>query len=114
MRIARGHEGANGASGLIGSHALLNEGHSPVIDYRSTRHQVARGARPDAVSGTNWYLIKNARELRLTYQIRLLTFLAADRGKGLIIRIPHASRLSRDLRRFANENKATLKVERVR
>lgn len=84
-----------------------------MIDYRYTRHQVARGSRPDAVSGSKAYLIKNVSELRLTYQIRLLTFLAAERRSRLVIRIPKSAQLSRDLRAFVKEHSAVLKIERV-
>ena len=82
------------------------------IEFRYTSHQVARGARPDAVSGDKWYLIKNVPELRLTYQIRLLTFMAHERDVRLIVLLPASSRLSTDLRRFTKENAAVLKVER--
>lgn len=84
-----------------------------MVEYRYTRHQVARGARPDAASGGTWYLIKNVSELRLTYQIRLLTFLAGEQGLRLIIRLPKSSRLSKDLRAFVKVNSAVLKVEGV-
>jgi hypothetical protein len=59
------------------------------------------------------YLFKRVSELRLTYQIRLLTFLAAERRARLIIRIPKSSRLSHDLRLFEREHSAVLKIERV-
>jgi hypothetical protein len=84
-----------------------------MIDLRYTRHQVPRGSRPDAVSGAAAYLFKNVTLLRLTYQIRLLTFLAAERGQRLVIRLPRAARLSSDLRRFVKDNSSVLKVERV-
>lgn len=84
-----------------------------MIEYRYTRHQVARGSRPDAVSGTKAYLLKNVSELRLTYQIRLLTLLAAERRSVLIVRIPKSARVSRDLRDFANEHSSVLKIEKV-
>jgi hypothetical protein len=83
------------------------------MDFRYTRHQVARGSRPDAVSGATAYLFKNVSVLRLTYQIRLLTFLAGERGSRLVIRVPKATRLSEDLRRFTKENRASVKIERV-
>lgn len=88
-------------------------GEESVIDYRYTRHQVARGARPDAVSGAKWYLFKNVSQLRLTYQIRLLTFMAAERAVRLVIRVPRSCQLSRDLRTFQKEHAAALRVERA-
>ncbi len=44
------------------------------MELRYTRQQTARGSRPDATVGDTWYLLKNVSQLRLTYQIRLLTF----------------------------------------
>ncbi len=84
------------------------------MDYRYTRGQVARGARPDATDGGNtWYLLKFVSELHLTYQIRLLTFSAGEAGARLVIRVPRPCRLSRPLRTFIRDHKATLKLERV-
>jgi hypothetical protein len=84
-----------------------------VIEYRYTRHQMARGSRPDAVSGATAYLFKNVSELRLTYQIRLLTFVAGERGSRLVIRLPKSARLSRGLRGFVKSNSGVLTIERV-
>jgi hypothetical protein len=84
-----------------------------MMEYRYTGHQVARGSRPDAVSGNTWYLIKAASVVRLTYQIRLLTFLATERGARLVVRIPRTSRASADLRAFVKENSRVLRVEKV-
>jgi hypothetical protein len=84
-----------------------------VIEYRYTRHQVARGSRPDAVSGSKLYLIKNVSVLRLTYQIRLLTSLVTERRGTLVIRVPKSARLSRDLRVFVKESARIVKIERL-
>ena len=40
------------------------------------------------MSGNTWHLIKAASLLRLTYQIRLLTFMAAERDARLVIGCP--------------------------
>ncbi len=74
---------------------------SVMVEYRYTAHQVARGSRPDAVSGNTWYLVKAASLVRLSYQVRLLTFMAAERGARLVIRVPESSRAFADLRAFA-------------
>jgi len=84
-----------------------------MIDYRYTEHQVARGSRPDAVKGTTAYLIKNVTQLRLTYQIRLLTFLAKERDAKLVIRVPKETRPSADLRAFLQEHSRVVKIERA-
>jgi hypothetical protein len=84
------------------------------VDYRYTRHQVARGARPDATDGgETWYLMKFVSELHLTYQIRLLAFAAGEVGARLTVRVPRSCRLSAALRAFVTANKAAIKVERV-
>ena len=84
-----------------------------MVEFRYTSSQVARGARPDAVSGSKAWLLKYVSCLRLTYQIRLLTFLATERGERLIIRVPRRTRLSTDLRAFVRDHRSTLRVERV-
>jgi len=84
-----------------------------MMEYRYTPHQVARGSRPDAVAGNMWYLIKAASLVRLTYQIRILTFMATERGARLVIRVPKSSRVSPDLRAFVKANSRVLKVEKV-
>jgi hypothetical protein len=50
----------------------------------------SRGARPDAETSEKIYLIKQVPALRATYQVRLLSFLAAQRGKKLVLRVPPA------------------------
>jgi hypothetical protein len=84
------------------------------IEYGYTRHQVLRGARPDAVSGNQCFLIKNVSLMRLTYQIRLLTFLATERGIRLVLRIPKSCQLSPDLLGFVKDHSAAVTVERAK
>jgi hypothetical protein len=81
------------------------------MEFRYSRWQTPRGARPDAVRGSDRYLIKNVTTLRLTYQVRLLTFAAEQDGGRLILRIPKACRLSADLRQFVAEHKNRLRAE---
>jgi len=50
--------------------------------------RVPRGALPDAETEDALYLFKHTSTLRATYQVRLLTYLAASRKKKLIIRVP--------------------------
>lgn len=83
------------------------------MEFEYTRHQVARGSRPDAISGSTWYLIKNASLLRLTYQIRLLTYAAGDSGAQLVLRVPKGCRLSRPLREHIQANKPAVRVQKV-
>lgn len=58
------------------------------MQYRQTKHQVARGTRPDEETFDRFLLIKRASTLRATYQIRLLASSAVQKGKKLVIEIP--------------------------
>lgn len=82
------------------------------MEFRYTSHQTARGSRPDSVSGSEWYLIKNTCDLRLTYQIRLLTWMAGERDARLVIYVPKTVRLSRDLRSFVKQHAKTVKLRK--
>jgi hypothetical protein len=68
--------------------------------------------RPDAVRGSQRYLTKNVGLLRLTYQIRLLAYAAAEDQGQLILVLPEASRLSNDLRQFIRSQRQ-VKVQRT-
>jgi hypothetical protein len=83
------------------------------MEFRYTRHQVARGARPDAADGGTWVLFKLVSELRLTYQIRLLTFAAAQQRARLFIKVPKRCKLSPPLSAFLKEHKAHVRLQRV-
>lgn len=83
------------------------------MEYRYTRHQVARGARPDATDGGDWVLLKWVSELHLTYQIRLLTFAAAQQRARLTIKVPRRCKLSPPLRDFLKQHKGFVKLQRV-
>jgi hypothetical protein len=56
-----------------------------------------RGARPDAEAGDRVYLLKHVSRLRATYQIRVLAFLAEERGQRLVLQVPPACRFEPDL-----------------
>ncbi len=47
-----------------------------------------RGARADAETPTEIILVKNVRSLRATYQVKLLAYLAQERGKILVLLLP--------------------------
>jgi hypothetical protein len=72
-----------------------------------------RGSRPDAVIGDTWYLFKKVTYLRLTYQIRLLTFLAQDQRKALVLRVPAGCEFSEPLLAYRLNNPGVLRVEEV-
>ena len=83
------------------------------MEFRYTRHQVARGSRPDLERNDALFLLKNVRCLKLTYQIRLLTFRATDLNKTLIIKVPNSCVLSKELKDFQAGNSEHLRVEKV-
>lgn len=84
----------------------------PGIAFRYTKHQVARGSRPDAVVNGKMYLIKNVSEMRLTYQIRLLTYRAYRQQGKLILRLPQQAQVAESLKRFVSSNKKLISIER--
>ena len=78
-----------------------------------TKHQVARGSRPDAAKGHELILFKNVSSLRLTYQIKLLTYFATTRGLRLRIALPSNAAVAPSLERFCAENKKHVRIERT-
>ena len=83
------------------------------MDFRYTQHQVARGSRPDLERNDAMFLLKNVTHLRLTYQIRLLTFRAMDFKKKLVIRVPKGCLISQELKSFQSEHSKHLRIEKV-
>lgn len=73
----------------------------------------ARASRADAIDGDVWYLLKNVARLRLTYQIRLLTFAASEQGARLVIRVPRGCTPSRDLTAFIVAHGGLVRMEPV-
>jgi hypothetical protein len=74
------------------------------MELRYTVHQVPRGSRPDAISSGRWYLIKNVPLMRLTYQVRLLAFMAEQNSARLVLILPSAARVSKDLKAFVRQH----------
>lgn len=83
------------------------------MEFSYTRHQTPRGAKPDAEVGDMLYLIKRVSGLRLTYQIRVLAFMAHGRGKKLIIQLPKEAKVHESLRAFVRDSKGKVKIERA-
>jgi hypothetical protein len=83
------------------------------IPSRFTRHQVPRGTLPDAETHNRIYLIKNVSLLHATYQVRLLLYKAEQTGKKLVLRIPKACKLGRDLTELRREHAKSVVIERV-
>jgi hypothetical protein len=83
------------------------------LRYRYTSRQVARGARADAERNDAFFLLKNVSSMRLTYQIRLLAFRAAESGRRLVIRVPSNCSINPSLRDFQKEHSMVVRIERV-
>jgi len=79
---------------------------------KAARSGMVRSAHVDALVGRDRYLIKGTSNLRLTYQIRLLTFAALDDKARLVIVLPKSSRISRDLRSHLRQYRDIVVVER--
>jgi hypothetical protein len=82
------------------------------IRFRYTKHQVARGAFADATETGTILLLKNTSSLRLTYQIRLLTFRAINEKKRLVIEVPRHCKVDRSLSEFVKAQKV-VRIEKV-
>jgi hypothetical protein len=83
------------------------------MNFRYTKHQVARGAFPDAQKNSEIYLFKKVSTLRATYQIKLLTFLASEAGQRLIISVPKDFKSHPSLTRLINEFPKTLRIKKA-
>lgn len=77
-----------------------------------THHQVPRGTRADAEDSRNFYLIKNVRRMRLTYQVRLLALRALEEGKRLVIVLPKGAGLSDPLKAFITVTHPGIEIQR--
>lgn len=71
-----------------------------------------RASRPDAIDARFFYLVKNVNQLRLTGQIRLLTFMAIENHRKLRLVIPPMCQLSSDLEAFVFAHAKSVVVDR--
>lgn len=70
-----------------------------------------RSTLPDAVDGDELILIKAASTLRATYQIRLLTYMAAKGGKVLVIDVPPTCVIHEDLQSLARRYAKHIRIQ---
>lgn len=77
----------------------------PASDTRYTRHQVLRGTLPDSEDPLHIYLIKAPSELKLTYQIKMCTYLAKSSVKKLVLLVPPKTIRSKRLAAFLKEHR---------
>lgn len=83
------------------------------MDFIYTKHQTPRGAKPDDEVGIQIYLIKNVSMLRLTYQIKMLAYMANIKNKQFVIQLPKEAKIHASLKDFIREYSKFVKVERV-
>jgi hypothetical protein len=83
------------------------------MQLRYTKFQVPRGAFADAETEDKIYLFKGVSLLRLTYQIRLLTFRATETNKKLVIRVPRRGTIHRSLKDFMGKFSTVIQIEKV-
>lgn len=83
------------------------------LKFVYTRHQTPRGSMPDADSAKALYLLKNVSEMRLTYQVKLLAYMAQTKGKKLHIRLPSEATVHPGLREYILEHSEFVRIERV-
>jgi hypothetical protein len=83
------------------------------MEFSYTKHQTPRGAKADAEVGDKVYLIKGASQLRLTYQIKMLAYMAQTRGMKLIIKLPKESKAHESLKKFVRELNGLINIERT-
>jgi hypothetical protein len=82
------------------------------VKLRYTRHQVARGAKPDAEVGAKLYLLKRVPVLHATYQVRMLAFRAQQEGKILVLRVPRTFEPGPSLCDLMTDLKGIIRIER--
>jgi hypothetical protein len=82
------------------------------MEFKSTKHQVARGSRADANDFEKLVLVKRVSELRATYQIRLLTYMAVREKKKLVIVVPENCKIRDNLRALQDEYPSSLSILR--
>lgn len=81
--------------------------------FKQTKHQIARGALPDAEVNGVMYLLKKVTTLRATYQVRLLAFRAQNEGTRMVIRVPSNFVTHHSLRAFMKENPQLIRIEKT-
>lgn len=84
-----------------------------INQHRYSGFQTMRGALADAEQGDKIFLFKNVSELRLTYQIRLLTFLAIEKRMRLVIQVPNKCRIHISLTNFVKSTGRKVQIKKV-
>ena len=73
----------------------------------------ARGFLPDAISRDALVLIKTCSPLRLTYEIRLATFMAREHQKKLRVIVQVSTVITTQLREFAAQHGVSIEESKT-
>ena len=93
---------------------MTTSGYVDIIDQcRYSKFQTLRGALADAEQGNIIYLFKNVTELRLTYQIRLLSFRAIESSMKLVIQVPIKCKIHASLNNFVQSVGRKVQIRKV-
>jgi len=93
---------------------MTTNGYVDIIDHcRYSKFQTLRGALADAEQGNIIYLFKNVTELRLTYQIRLLSFRAIESSMQLVIQVPIKCKIHASLNNFVQSVGRKVQIRKV-
>jgi hypothetical protein len=77
----------------------------PTHATTSESEPIQRGILPDVRTDDQVVLFKAPRYLRLTYEIRLATYMATTRGLHLTISVPSHTTFSAELQAFIGEHR---------
>jgi hypothetical protein len=84
-----------------------------ILQPKYTAGRMLRASRPDGQRGNDICLIKHVSSLRLTYQIRLLTYAASRSGGKLTLVLPLVTTLHPTLQEFLQTHRDLIQVQRV-
>lgn len=82
------------------------------MELRHTRKGKLRGARPDAEKGGKIYLVKATMHLHLTYQIKLLAFMAKEKRKKLVVLLKEDATVHETLETFVRDMRGVVIVQK--
>jgi hypothetical protein len=82
------------------------------MNYIYGKDQKIRGTLPDVISDDSVIIVKGASFLRLTYQIKLLTYMVVNQKKLLKIFVNKKTRLDNSLKKHIKDYSKFIKIER--
>ena len=71
-----------------------------------------RGCLPDAMTPDAAIILKACRHLKLTYEIRLATFMAIEVQKTLRVLVPDTTTISPQLEEYARKHRVIIEKEK--